>query len=82
MQVLDDAKQSWPQPISESIIMECLLSYRDSIKYVPLSICACCGAEDRLRTGANIPLDSLPHLDVLRVTNQYILDHTPRSRWC
>lgn len=56
-------------------------SYKDSIQYKSLSICASCGAEDRARTGSYYPRDVLPDLNVLRVRNQHIIDHTPRSRF-
>ena len=49
----------------------------EAIQYVPLSICASCGAEDCLRTGSLCPLDTLHYLENLCVTNEYILAHTP-----
>ncbi|KAE9393260.1 hypothetical protein BT96DRAFT_999637 [Gymnopus androsaceus JB14] len=77
---LETAKQKWPQPIPYSTIMECIASYRQSIQFKPFSICASCGTDDCARTGSYIPI-SLLSLDILRVTDTYILAHTPLSRF-
>ncbi|KAE9384895.1 hypothetical protein BT96DRAFT_1007605 [Gymnopus androsaceus JB14] len=78
---LEYTRDTWPQPVDQSTIMEYIKSYGESIKYVPLSVCASCGAEDRERTGSFVPLQALPSLDNLRVKNQQIIDHTPRARF-
>ncbi|KAE9387312.1 hypothetical protein BT96DRAFT_1005252 [Gymnopus androsaceus JB14] len=74
---LEYTRDTWPQPVDQSTIMECIKSYGESIKYVLLSVCASCGAEDRERTGSFVPLQALPSLDNLHVKNQQIIDHTP-----
>ncbi|KAE9389725.1 hypothetical protein BT96DRAFT_1002983 [Gymnopus androsaceus JB14] len=60
LNALEDAKLTWPQPIPHETIMDCLCTYRDAIQYIPLSVCASCGAEDRLRSGSSCSLASLP----------------------
>ncbi|KAE9386076.1 hypothetical protein BT96DRAFT_1006438 [Gymnopus androsaceus JB14] len=47
VQALEIAKDQWPQPLPYSTIMECISSYRQSIQFEPLSICASCGTNDR-----------------------------------
>lgn len=81
LEELESARETWPQPIPESTVMSCLKSYRESIKFVPLSVCASCGAEDHLKSSSYFPLAELPSLDILQIHNKYILEHTPCSRF-
>lgn len=78
---LESASENWPQPVPESTLKECYTSYRNSIQYIPLSICASCGADDRQRTGSYIPVSSLPPMDNLVVNDHHILEHSDPSRF-
>ncbi|KAJ3892229.1 hypothetical protein GG344DRAFT_45787, partial [Lentinula edodes] len=61
--------------------MKCVRNYRQHVQYVPLSVCACCGSEDRLRTGSYKSQSEWPDLSVLKVRDPFILSHTPLSRF-
>lgn len=74
-------KSLWPQTVPEETSKSCFAAYRNSIQYTPLSVCASCSAEDRLRTGIFHAFDKLPPMDNLRIQNQYILDHAPPSQF-
>lgn len=78
---VESIHMNWPQPVPDSVKLSCTQSYREAIKYAPLDICASCGSEDWLRTGEYYTNDHLPCLDMLRIADRYILDHTPLSRF-
>ncbi|KAJ3912507.1 hypothetical protein F5877DRAFT_53974, partial [Lentinula edodes] len=51
------------------------------VQYVKPSICACCGCEDRHRKGSFIPEKDWPNFLYLKVTDAFILKHTPKTRF-
>lgn len=76
------ARDVWPQHVPQDTILHCVNSYRVNVQYRPLDVCACCGSEDRRRTGHYSLVSQAPCLETLRVIDDHILKHTPRSRFC
>ncbi|KAJ3916687.1 hypothetical protein F5877DRAFT_46122, partial [Lentinula edodes] len=61
--------------------MNCVRNYRQFVQYSPPSICACCGSEDRLRTGSYKNQAEWPNLSVLKIKDPYIVANTHPSRF-
>lgn len=72
---------TWPQVVSETQKKNCAKAYRDATTYSRPLTCAVCARERRdaeiKRCTIRDNCSSLPlHLDNLRITNPYIMDHT------
>ncbi|KAE9382818.1 hypothetical protein BT96DRAFT_1010003 [Gymnopus androsaceus JB14] len=77
----ENARATWPQLIPKRTILSCIEAYHANVQYKRLNVCACCGSEDRKRTGQHVSLADCPDLSILKVTDPYILQHTPTWRF-